>query len=429
MKIKKMKKILIILFTIFAIHMMYYINYRVFSYDESIVLNEINTISSTLSNQTYSGEEIKQNVVIKYNDIILVEDEDYIVTYSNNINVGTAKVTIQGIGNYTGTITKTFKITPKPIKNLKINVTSTYTYTGKARKASVKIYNNNKLKENKDYTLTYKNTVKTGTATVTIKGKGNYNGTVKKTYKIVPKKVAIKSVIMNTKNTQATITWKKDDQASGYVIYRATSKDGKYTKIKNVANKNTTKYIVKNLNSKKTYYFKIRAYKIFGDKKGYSKYYSDAKTNTGLIAEVTLTSTSNSKNRNTNLNLASKTINGTVLNPGQSFNWFKVVGPATAAKGYKSAPVFVNKKHAYGLGGGVCQVSTTLYQAAKKANLKIVERHTHSLPVSYTTKGKDATVTYGVKNLIIKNNKDYAIKLVTSSNKNSTTCKIYKVNY
>lgn len=316
------------------------------------------------------------------------------------------------------------------INNLKVKIdTSNHTYTGEERKASVKIYNEGKrLKEGADYELSYKNVVNTGTAQVTIKGINDYSGTIKKKYKIVPKKAKLKEVLMNTKNTQATLKWKKDPQADGYVIYRATSKEGKYEKIKNVYGTDRTSYTVKKLNSKKTYYFKIRTYKMFGEEKGYSKKYSEPKTNTGIIAKVTLTSTSSSKNRNTNLKVASKAINGTVLKPGQTFNWFKVVGPATVSKGYKSATVFVNKKAVPGVGGGICQVSTTLYQSAKKAGLKIVERHTHSLPVTYTTKGKDATVAYGVKNLRIKNNKKYSIKIVAKTDKNKTICEIYKVN-
>ncbi|MCI9063978.1 MAG: hypothetical protein HFJ17_05200 [Clostridia bacterium] len=363
---------------------------------------------------------IKRNI-LKILLILFIILELNILFVSNNIVLAN-NIPIEGVEQVP---------VKKSIKNLKLIVdTSNHTYSGKERNASVKIYDNGiKLKENQDYTLSYKKNKNTGKARVTIKGINNYNGTIKKTYKIVPRKAKIKSVIMNTKNTEATITWNQDKQASGYVIFSATSKDGKYKKIKNVSDKKRTTYTVKKLNPKKTYYFKIRSYKMIDNKKAYSKEYSDAKTNTGLIAKVTLSSTSGSKNRNTNLKLASKAIKGTVLKPGQSFNWFKVVGEATAAKGYKSAPVFVNKKHAMGLGGGVCQVSTTLYQTAKKVNLKIVERHTHSLPVSYTTKGKDATVTYGVKNLIIKNNKKYAIKLVTSSEGKSTTCKIYKVNY
>ena len=400
----------------------------------TVYFNIIKNVSylkiNVTSNYTYTGSAIKAAVKVYDGNKLLNLNKDYSLLYKNNTNKGTATVTITGMGNYKGSINKTFKIVTKSIKKLKINVTQKYTYSGKKRNATVKIYNGSKkLKVNKDYKLTYKNNVKTGKATVTIKGIGNFKDSVNKTYYILPKKASIKSVIMNRKNTQATITWKKDTQASGYAIYRATSKNGKYTKIKTIKKKSTTKYVAKNLSKKKTYYFKVRSYKTISGKRVYSQYYSNSKTNTGLIAKISLYSSSSTKNRNTNLKVASKAINGIILKPGQTFNWFKVVGKTSAKKGYKNATVFENHKAVQGMGGGICQVSTTLYQAAKKAGLKIVERHTHSLPVSYTRKGKDATVAYGAKNLRIKNNKKYAIKIVTSSSGGRTTCKIYRVNY
>lgn len=428
MKKTNIKKILVTLLIILGVQVL--INNYVRA--DGIVPEQItNTTISSISNYNYSGKEIRPSIRIEQGYRVLVEGTDYTLAYYNNVNVGTASVQITGIGNYTGTITKYFKIDRKPINQLNVKVNNeNYTYTGKERKAWVKIYNGNiRLVEGRDYTLKYKNAVKTGKASVEIRLKGNYTGSVKKTYKIVPKKAKIKSVIMNRNNTKATITWNRDKQASGYVIYRATSKNGKYKKIKHISNNKTTEYVNKNLNKKKTYYYKVRSYKMIDKKKAYSKNYSNAKTNTGLISEVTLTSYSSGSNRNTNLKLACEAINGLVLKPGKTFNWFNTVGKATKAKGYKMATVFVNKKNALGLGGGICQVSTTLYQTAKKAKLKMVERHQHSKAVSYTTTGNDATVTYGVNNLRIKNNKKYAVKLVMKAKKGSTTCKIYKVNY
>ena len=391
---------------------------------------DVNNAIIQISNQEFTGSEVKPEVRVIYNNSQLSYGTDFTVEYRNNVSAGTAIAEITGIGAYTGTVTKRFQITPKSIKKLKIDVTEYYTYTGEKRNATIKIYDNNKkLKIDTDYKLDYKNNIKTGKATVKIQGKGNFSGSIDKNYFIVPKKAKIKKIIMNSKFTKATITWEKDSTATGYSIYMATSKEGNYTKIKNIKDKKTTEYVAKNLNPKKTYYFKVRSYKLINDKKVYSKSYSNAKTNTELLAEVKLTSTSNSKNRNTNLAQASKAINGLVLKPGESFNWFRVVGPTSAKKGYKVAAIFKDKKHAMGMGGGICQVSTTLYQAALKAKLKIIERHQHSLPVTYTTLGKDATVTYGANNLIIRNNKKYAIKLVTTAKNNSTTCKIYKVNY
>ena len=155
---------------------------------------------------------------------------------------------------------------------------------------------------------------------------------------------------------------------------------------------------------------------------------SKAKSSKGKIAKISLVSYSSGSNRNYNLKKACKAINGTIIKPGEVFNWFKVVGPASGSRGYKKAMVFRGKtKRALDYGGGVCQVSSTLYQAALQANLKILERHEHSQPVSYAKKGKDATVTYGVNNLKFKNTKNYKIKLVTYAEGGRTTCEMYRI--
>lgn len=116
-----------------------------------------------------------------------------------------------------------------------------------------------------------------------------------------------------------------------------------------------------------------------------------------------------SPERCNNIELAVKSINGKVIMPGEIFSYNETVGERTAVKGYKNAPVIENGKMVYGLGGGICQVSTTLYNAAIKAGLDIVERNHHSLPVHYISSGMDATVDYGNLDLKFKNNKKYPI--------------------
>ena len=92
-------------------------------------------------------------------------------------------------------------------------------------------------------------------------------------------------------------------------------------------------------------------------------------------------------------------------------------------------PNFIGKnKRGQGYGGGVCQVSSTLYQAALETGCKIIERHEHSQPVSYCKKGKDATVTYGANNLIFKNTNKFSIKLVTYAEEGRTTCVVYRID-
>ncbi|MDR3239865.1 MAG: VanW family protein [Clostridiales bacterium] len=106
------------------------------------------------------------------------------------------------------------------------------------------------------------------------------------------------------------------------------------------------------------------------------------------------TKTTTAANRNTNIRLATKAISGVLVKPGQNFSFNQTIGNTTAAKGYTVAPIYVNGKVSTGIGGGICQVSSTLYNAVLNAGMKVVERHPHSLPVSYVPKGKDATVSY-----------------------------------
>ncbi len=122
----------------------------------------------------------------------------------------------------------------------------------------------------------------------------------------------------------------------------------------------------------------------------------------------------NNPNRTTNLVLASNKINGTVLMPGETFSYNKVVGERTIAAGYKDAAIYVDGQTVDGLAGGICQVSTTLYEAALYANLEIVERANHQFVPSYIGAGLDATVVYGLTDFQFKNNRNYPIKILSS---------------
>lgn len=119
-------------------------------------------------------------------------------------------------------------------------------------------------------------------------------------------------------------------------------------------------------------------------------------------------------NRTTNLILASNKINGTVLMPGETFSYNQVVGERSIAAGYKEAPIYVNGKVEDGLGGGICQIATTLYNAVVYADLEIVERENHQFVPSYVGAGRDATVVYGAIDFKFKNNRDYPIKIICS---------------
>ena len=120
------------------------------------------------------------------------------------------------------------------------------------------------------------------------------------------------------------------------------------------------------------------------------------------------------RDRTTNLQLAASKINGTVLMPGETFSYNQVVGERTIAAGYKEAPIYVSGEVVDGLGGGICQITSTLYNVVLYANLEIVERSNHQFVPSYVTASRDATVVYGSIDFKFKNNRDYPIKLVCS---------------
>ena len=118
------------------------------------------------------------------------------------------------------------------------------------------------------------------------------------------------------------------------------------------------------------------------------------------------------RDRTTNLILAANKINGTVVMPGEVFSYNQVVGERTIAAGYKEAPIYVNGEVVDGLGGGICQVTSTLYNAVVLANLEIVERSNHQFVPSYVKASRDATVVYGSIDFKFKNNRNYPIKIL-----------------
>lgn len=131
------------------------------------------------------------------------------------------------------------------------------------------------------------------------------------------------------------------------------------------------------------------------------------------------------KGRSTNIRLATEAIDGTVLQPGETFSLNGVVGRRTAAKGYQTAIIFQNGKQVEGLGGGVCQVSSTVYGAVLYADLQVTERSSHQFQVSYTPVSQDAAVYYGSQDFQFVNDTDNPIKIAASASNGSLTVTIY----
>ena len=131
--------------------------------------------------------------------------------------------------------------------------------------------------------------------------------------------------------------------------------------------------------------------------------------------------------RTTNLKLAAGKINGTVLGAGEEFSYNKVVGERTIAAGYKEAKIYASGEVVDGLGGGICQISSTLYNAAVLANLDITQRRNHQFVTSYLPAGRDATVVYGSQDFKFKNTRKYPIKLEMTVSNGMAKATIYGI--
>ena len=310
------------------------------------------TVTLSQTSYTYDGKAKTPSVTVKLDGKTLVLNTDYTISYSNNIQVGTATVTITGKGNYTGSKTASFTITKAPEDTQKADISkatlaldkTSYTYDGKAKTPSVTVKLDGKtLVLNTDYTVSYSNNIQVGTATVTITGKGNYTGsktasftitkapnpnptpsitcnktlykvaygtkpfkinasskskmtftsskpkiaavnkntgkvTIKNTgvatitikagkvskkvtVKVSPKKQSVKSVKV-VKGKKLTVKWAKDKMASGYQVQISTDKKFK----KNMKSKNLAKtsYTFTKLKTGKKYYVRMRSYKKSG---------------------------------------------------------------------------------------------------------------------------------------------------------------------
>ena len=232
-------------------------------------------VKLSATSYTYDGKVKAPTVTVtNANGTKLTKDTHYTVTYATGRkNVGTYKVTVKMKGNYSGEKSLSFKITPIKIDTCKVKLSATsYTYDGKVKAPSITVTNANgtKLTKNTHYTVTYSAGRKNvGTYTVTVKGKGNYTGTKTLTFKINPAKTTVSKLTAGTKSITVAIT-KKTAQVTGYQIQYSTSSKFTSATTKTISSYNTTKYTLKSLSAKKTYYVRVRTYK----KVGSTTYYS-----------------------------------------------------------------------------------------------------------------------------------------------------------
>lgn len=247
----------------------------------------------------YTGEEIKledSEFEILYkvteNENIVIDKNKFIVTYENNVDVTSeehkAKIVVTGNGiDYVGSIQAEFEILPKNIETVKVSLSRTsFVYSGKAIMPEVVVKDGEKtLVCDQDYKVEYKNNLNIGTGNVQITGINNYSGTIKKSFTIKALDGST-TVTTTSSNKGIKVSWKKQEYASGYQVYRSTSQNGTYTKIATISNGKTYSYQDSKVTMGKTYYYKVRSYRVINGKT-YTGSFSAVKKQKAQIAKVT----------------------------------------------------------------------------------------------------------------------------------------------
>ena len=244
---------------------------------------------------TYTGHDIKPVPKVEINGTTLVRGRDYILLYEKNNKDITASISnspvvvVSGMGGYIGDKPIEFVIVPADIAKASVTAPANRIYNGKPHTPDVKMsFNQKRLKKDRDYTLTYKKNTNVGTATVTIRGKGNFTGTKKTKFQIlaqptvsvpVPPAVSVPAPPKGTKLTRVTAgkkrftaKWKKQTSGTtGYQLQYSTSKKFKCgKKTVTIKKKKTTSRKITKLKGKKTYYVRVRTYKTVKGKTYYS---------------------------------------------------------------------------------------------------------------------------------------------------------------
>lgn len=415
----------------------------------SIAKKGRSTVSFESGKIVYNDAKVTPVVYISYDKgdgsgaQYLAQDVDFKVSFSNNNNIGVATAKITGLGNYTGTLSRNFKIYPATVTGVSVsNVTSSslvlnWSKVSKAGGYDIVVYNESKGKFTHvayaasgatSYKISNLSSAKTYVYKIraykTVDGKKYYGDySAEASTLIKPAQVRIAAVTKSGKNL--TVDWEKVN-CSGYEIYYSTDKKLKKNVKKITVSPSKNTYTIKGINKSKRYYAKVRAYQEYNGKKYYGKKSSVVSSYFSNVYATYSSNYVNNANRTTNLKVASAAISGTIINPGQTFSLNNTVGPRTAAKGYKEAPVFTGSTGVEnGLGGGICQVASTMFNCALRANVTITERHQHSQRVSYVPLGRDAAIYGNVEDFKWTNNTKYAIKVSMTVKDGVISCTFY----
>lgn len=396
--------------------------------------------------KVYSGKKISLNIT--YKGIKLKQGKDFTVT-SKKINNKTVNVTVKGKGNFTGKRVIKKALFPQKVTGIhtKKTTTDSITLEWKSLKSNgVTNYSIYKCDENGN-NIKFIKSVKTNSATIDGFNAGDYayfviRGYYKKdgykyfgeysnVFKTTSKPQKVKNISISKENKKLTFYWEKA-ACTGYEVKYSTDKSFK-TNVKTVTVEGKSKNSLSvNISNNNTYYSRVRAFRRYKYNGRTVIRYGKWSNRVSSVYSVTYadytTSYVNNYNRTQNLKIASEYINGTILMPGETFSFNQVVGKRTADKGFLPATVFTGSTSTdEQIGGGICQVASTMFNAVLYANLQIVERHQHSQRVSYVYLGRDAAIYWGSEDFKFKNNTNQAIKIEMKCSDGKITCSL-KVN-
>lgn len=233
----------------------WYFGTKVVKFDIARELSAETSVRGVASVYTYTGAAITPPVRVEDDGNLLVSGVDYDIAYSENINAGTAVITITGKGKYTGGTTASFKISPQQLGRAKISPVSDQIFNGKEQNPPITVTSGSTtLQSGKDYSVVYVNSATPGMASVIVKGEGNYTGTQTINYNIkVPEVTGVK--VSKYTNKSVTISWTKNDVVSGYEIYNSKNR-----RAARVNKPTTTKGTVSKLSAGTSQTFRVRAY-------------------------------------------------------------------------------------------------------------------------------------------------------------------------
>jgi len=143
-----------------------------------------------------------------------------------------------------------------------------------------------------------------------------------------------------------------------------------------------------------------------------------------LIGEC-ITRIDGTANRLGNIVLASEAVNGVILEPGEEFSFNRTVGRRTSERGYRSAPAYANGQTIQAIGGGICQVSSSIYSSIMDTDIRVVERYPHGRPVAYLPRGRDATVSWGTLDFRFINNTEYPLRIDAEVDGRTLTVRVF----